>query len=105
LDRYRGRRVRIRFLATSIEVGVAVTMRQALGLDNSPADDGWYIDDIRVTNTLTSAATVRVDTADRSALPGCPAACSSLSASLAAVPTSSSVPGEPILLDASGSTA
>jgi hypothetical protein len=46
LDRYRGRRVRIRFLATSIEVGVAVTMRQALGLDNSPADDGWYIDDI-----------------------------------------------------------
>ena len=105
LDRYRGRRVRIRFLSTSIEISSAVTMQQALGWNPTPGDDGWYIDDIRVTNTLTSAATVRVDTADRSALPGCPAACSSLSASLAADPNPSSVPGEPIVLDASASEA
>jgi hypothetical protein len=105
LDRYRGRRVRIRFLATSIEVYPGVTQEQALNWNPSPAEDGWYIDDIRVSNTLTSAATVRVDTSDRSALPGCPAGCASLSASLVADPNPSSMPGQPIVLDASGSAA
>ncbi len=108
LDRWRGRRVRLRFLVTSLEIpfcGDTWVSCVSFSPTPSPADDGWYIDDVRISNTLTGPATVTVDTADRSALPGCPAACSSLSASLAAVPTSSSVPGEPILLDASGSTA
>ena len=39
-------------------------MQQALDWNPTEADDGWYIDDIQVTNTLTGAATVTVDTAD-----------------------------------------
>jgi hypothetical protein len=52
LSRFRGRRLRLRFLVTSMEVHTAVTWQQALGWNPSEADDGWYIDDIRVTNTL-----------------------------------------------------
>jgi hypothetical protein len=40
-----------------------------VGSSNQEMDDGWYIDDIQVTNTLVSAATLRVDTTDRSGLP------------------------------------
>jgi hypothetical protein len=108
LSRYRGRRLRIRFLATSIAVAQyaeTVDAEDALSWNPIEADDGWYIDDVQVTNTLTSAATVRVDTADRSGLPGCPAACSSLSASLAADPNPTNMPGEPVVLDASASAA
>jgi hypothetical protein len=67
-------------------------------------DDGWYIDEIRVTNTLTSAATVSVDQADRSGLPTCGAVCGSLTASLTASPPTVG-PGEQVTLDASGSVA
>jgi hypothetical protein len=104
LSRYRGRRVRLRFLVTTIEVANAVTMQQALGWNPIEADDGWYIDDVRVTGTLVSTATVAVDTADRSGLPACGPLCGSVTASL--VPTPDTVgPDEEVTLDASGSTA
>jgi hypothetical protein len=78
LSRYRGRRLRIRFLATSIVVSqfsVVVTMQQALNWNAIEADDGWYIDAVQVTNTPVSAATVTVDMADRSGLPACGPVC------------------------------
>ena len=102
LGRYRGRRLRLRFLATSIEVGNATTMQQALGWNPIEADDGWYIDDIKITNTVTSAATVGVDTADRSGLPACGPVCGSVAASLEASPPTVG-PDEEVTLDASGS--
>jgi len=105
LDRWRGRRLRLRFLVTSIEVATAVSMEQALAWNPTLADDGWYIDDIQVTNTLTSAATVAVDPADRSGLPACGPACSFVTAALTATPASTSAPGEPVTLDASASFA
>jgi hypothetical protein len=103
LDRYRGRRVRLRFLATSIEVSNAVSAQQAWGWNPIEADDGWYVDDVRLTNTLTSAATVSVDTADRSALPACGPVCTSMTASLMA--PSIVRCEQTFTVDASGSTA
>ena len=82
LSRYRGRRLRFRFLTTSIEDADFVTADQALAWNPIEADDGWYIDDIRVTGALTSAATVTVDTADRTGLPVCGPSCSAVSAFL-----------------------
>jgi hypothetical protein len=103
LSRYRGRRLRFRFLVTSIEISSAVTMEHALDWNPIEGDDGWYIDDIRVTGTLTSAATVTVDTANRTGLPACGPSCSTVSPFLTASPTSTGAPGQLVELDASAS--
>jgi hypothetical protein len=103
LSRYRGRRLRLRFLVTSMEIGNAISWEQALQWDPFDGDDGWYIDDVQVTNTLVGAATVSVDTADRSALPACGPVCGSVSASLIATPPTIVGPDEEVTLDASGS--
>jgi len=68
LSSFRGRSIRIRFVVTS------------LGADHgtwglwgalAPIDDGWYLDDVRVTQTLGAAVpTVALDGADNDALPG-----------------------------------
>jgi hypothetical protein len=105
LDRFRGRRLRLRFLVTTVEVAPAVSMEELLFWNPSPADDGWYIDDIRVTNTLATPATVAADTADRSGLPGCGPDCASVTAALVATPDSTGAPGDPVSLDASASAA
>jgi hypothetical protein len=104
LARYRGRRIRVRFVTTSIEVSNAVTVQQALSWNPTEADDGWYIDDIQVTNTLVSAASVVVDPADRSGLPACGPVCGSVTASLIATPPTVDA-DEAVTLDASGSAA
>jgi hypothetical protein len=103
LTRWRGRRVRFRFLATSIEIANVMTMQQGLDWNPIEADDGWYIDDVRVSNTLTSAATVTVDTADRTGLPACGPVCTSVTASLSASPPTTGAPGQLTQLDASAS--
>jgi len=104
LTHWRGRRIRLRFLVTSFELGDAVSWQQSYGWNPIEADDGWYIDDVRVTNTLTGAATVAVDTADRSGLPACGPVCTSLSPSLVVTPAAP-VCGDVLAIDASGSTA
>ena len=71
LGRYRGRRLRVRFLATSAEVYEFTTLEEYFSWNPIEADDGWYIDDVRVSNTLLSAATMSVDSADRTGLPAC----------------------------------
>ncbi len=64
LSRYRGRSIRIRFLFTSIQVYDYVTVQSAFMWNPVPDDDGWYIDDVRVTETLgTSVATLTLDNA------------------------------------------
>lgn len=70
LTRYRGRSIRVRFLYTSIQVYDFRTYWE-LWHDDREFDDGWYIDDVRVTETLgTPAATLTSDLSDSSALPG-----------------------------------
>jgi len=70
LIRFRGRSIKIRYLFTSIKVGSCGTWGGCSGWSVPQAcDDGWYIDDIRVTQTLgTASPTVTVDTGDNSAL-------------------------------------
>ena len=104
LARWRGRRLRVRFLVTSPQIWDWLTTQDSNGWNPSPGDDGWYIDDVRITNTLISAATVSVDTADRSGLPSCGPVCAKVTPSLVAAPTTTNC-GEAFDLDASGSTA
>jgi hypothetical protein len=72
LSAYRGRSVRLRFLLTSFQIGPVLTTWASTGLGpGSPLDDGWYVDDLRVTRSLgVASSTVSLDTADNSALPG-----------------------------------
>jgi len=59
LDRFRGRRVRIRFLTTSMEIATNSSgyWREA----DLPHNDGWWIDDVTVTHTLVDPVTLATD--------------------------------------------
>ena len=104
LSQYKGRRLRLRFVTTSIEVFGAATYNDLnIGSDNEVGDDGWYIDNISVTDTLTTAATLSADTANLSPT-GC-VACSTVTPALGSMPAGSPAPGQPIALSAAGSTA
>ena len=71
LDRFRGRRARLRFLNTDLKVGTSQTWGQFFtSLNPGPGDDGIWIDVVTVTGTLTTPATVGVDSKDNSGLPG-----------------------------------
>jgi hypothetical protein len=70
LERFRGRSVRIRFLATAIKAGSAETAESLFNWNPTAGDDGWWIDDVTVTNALTSPASLTVDTKDNSGLIG-----------------------------------
>lgn len=69
LSAFRGRSIRVRFLFTSLGIPDCPDWVTCF----SPTyawDDGWYIDDMRVTQTAGVAPTVSLDLADNSALPG-----------------------------------
>ena len=71
----------------------------------NPGDDGWWIDNVTISNTLTNAAVVTNDD-DAPVLTGCGLACNTVTASVAADPSGGlASPGQTIELDASGSTA
>jgi hypothetical protein len=74
LSRYRGRSVRLRFLYTTLQPNADTQTWSdffAHGLEIGPEDDGWYVDDIRVTQTLGSLTpTGATDATDNDALPG-----------------------------------
>ncbi len=72
LGRFRGRQVRVRFLATSARVGAHETWESLTGDNPDPEDDGWWIDDVTMDQVLTTPATVTADTQDNGALPGAP---------------------------------
>jgi hypothetical protein len=60
---FRGYQVRFRFIATTIEVFPAQTYQQSGWPVNMDGDDGWYVDDIRITDTLSTPVTLSVDAA------------------------------------------
>jgi hypothetical protein len=62
LGPWRGRSVRLRFLVTALKVDGMDTWEDALASNPDPWDDGWWIDDVEVTETLLSPATFAVDT-------------------------------------------
>jgi len=68
LSRFRARRMRLRFLTTGMKMGGVVLWDNAFSSDVGPRDDGWFIDDVTVTDTLTEPAVVTVDAKDNSHL-------------------------------------
>jgi hypothetical protein len=63
LSRYRGRRVQLRLLQTGIQF-IAPTWEDTFSFNPTARDDGWFVDDITVTDTLVQAADLTVDTKD-----------------------------------------
>jgi hypothetical protein len=105
LERFRGRRARIRFLNTDLKAGGAETWEALFTFNPSPGDDGWWIDDVTISNTLTSPATVTSDDKPNN-LPGCGSACNTVDAIVTTDPLGSlPAPGQVIELDALTSTA
>ena len=106
LSRFRGRGVNLRFLITTIKVSETTTREEAHEWNPVPYDDGWYVDDIRVSQTLgTTASVVTTDSADNSALPGCGAVCSTLTPAITVAPALLPAPGQPTVLSAQTSSA
>jgi Tol biopolymer transport system component len=70
LSRFRGRRVRVRFLVTSIKAGHFETWEQYYTANPGPAEDGGWIDDFEFGGVLTSPAAVMADTKANDMLPG-----------------------------------
>jgi hypothetical protein len=65
------RRIRLRFLATSIELGNTQTAGDFVAGADTPVDDGWFIDDVRVMTALATPIEWAVDGASFAGLP-CP---------------------------------
>jgi len=68
LERYRGRRLRLRFLASSMKVSTFESWEAIFGYNPNPGDDGWFIDEVKVSDMLAQPATISVDATDNSAL-------------------------------------
>jgi len=72
LSRFRGQRVRVRFLATSTRIGTSPieTWEQIFHSNPDPMDDGWWIDDVEIDGALTEPASVAADPRPNNDLPG-----------------------------------
>jgi subtilase family protein/thrombospondin type 3 repeat protein len=76
LSNYLGQRVQIRWIAESWEFNATASSYEESGppWNNQLDDDGWWVDDIRLTGAITRQLTPAVDTS--APLPGtCPATC------------------------------
>jgi len=103
LTAFSGRRIRLRFLATSFATGSTQTYDDLIRADNVVSDDGWFIDDVRIEQALSAPIVLAVDNASFAGLP-CPT-CSSASAVLTASPAPPlSGPGQLVTVQASAST-
>jgi hypothetical protein len=72
LSRFRGRGIRLRFLVSAMQIVPNADWEEYLQWNPNPGDNGWWLDDITVTSALAAPATVSVDLADNSGLPGAP---------------------------------
>jgi hypothetical protein len=108
LDRFRGRRARLRFLNTDLKVNNTLTTWASVftTLNPGPGDDGIWIDDVQVTNTLAQPVTMTRDTKPNLGLPGCGNTCNVVTAALAVEPPGIlAAPGQVVELDAGASDA
>ncbi len=104
LQRYRGKRIRIRFLASTAKFGDQVTYLD-LGLpEESTAEDGWYVDAVTVSDTLQVPATLLVDIT-ANPLVGCGPVCTTVVAVLDVNKQLPAVSGQQVPLSAAVSAA
>ena len=104
LFRFRGRRVRLRFLTSGLSIPGVETWEQIFSFNPDPDDDGWWIDDVMVTNALTTPAVVSNDD-KQLALPGCGATCNTVTAVLESIPPEVPAPGQVFTVAATDSSA
>jgi len=103
LSGYRGRSIQLRFLVSTVRYPYGQTYDDYYHFNPAPWDDGWYVDDVRLSQSVsTGSTTVTLDSADRSALPGCPFACSIVPV-LESVPSPCPAPGNTVVLNAGNS--
>jgi hypothetical protein len=101
---YAARRIRLRFLATSIELGQSETWDSFFGRDDQVQDDGWYVDDIHIFGALGGTPfTLNIDTRNNTALATC-GTCTNITAALVATPPTTAGPGQLTTLEAKTST-
>ena len=72
LSRFRGRSIRLRLLVSAMQIVPNEDWEEYLDWNPNPGDNGWWIDDITVTNALNVPATLALDSVDNSGLPGPP---------------------------------
>lgn len=70
LSQFRGRQIRVRFLASTTNTLDFETWEEIFGFNPNSGDDGWWIDDVEVLGAIDTPATVTVDSKDNSGLPG-----------------------------------
>jgi hypothetical protein len=106
LQRFRGRRLRLRFLTTATKVGTGENWEDIAAWNPGPWDDGWWIDDIQIRDALESYATLANDDKDNSELEDCGDICNSVFPDLASDPTGGlAAPGQVVELSAADSYA
>jgi hypothetical protein len=106
LNDFRGRRIRLRFLNTAIKLSTVADWDTLFGTGPLFHDDGWWVDDVQITHTLTNPATIAIDTKANLGLPACGATCNTVTAFLGATPGNVlPAPGQVVELSAANSTA
>jgi hypothetical protein len=107
LGRFRGRTVRLRYLATTAEFWDAEDWIQAGFPVASQLDDGWYIDDVLIAEALATPAILSVDGAANGDTPSCAGVggCVSVTPVITISPTGDIGPGQVVEINASGSSA
>ncbi|MCP3981024.1 MAG: hypothetical protein GY716_17140 [bacterium] len=69
LQQFRGQRIRLRFLASGLQVGATENWESLFVYNPTPGDDGWFLDDVTVQDTLSQPATLFPDTHVNGTLP------------------------------------
>jgi hypothetical protein len=108
LSGLRGRRIRLRYLVSSVKGALEDWQQQFNFSTNDPRDDGWWIDDIRVDQTLVNPASFIVDPKPNATLPACGSTCNQVLTRVLVTPpgtvnpgsTSISAPGRVLELNA-----
>jgi hypothetical protein len=103
LSAYAAQRIRLRFLATTIELSATQLWDGLFAVDNVVGDDGWFIDDVQIMEALEAPMILEVDTASFAGL-ACPACTLATAVLSASPPPPLSGPGQIVTLEASGSS-
>lgn len=114
LDRYAGRHIQVRFLATTIDgddqfFSYLEPAPVSWAPPDSSHDDGWYVDDVQLSGLVPNELVFTIDTVDGKdgISQSCPApastVCSLVGLAVSASPSATNAPGTTVNLTAAGS--